>query len=192
MLGDAFARRARHRKAAAEAAEDEETRSRAPIPTCRGGGSGFLVLGLVGLPLGADLLVDNATIIARGPRGQRYGDRPDAGGHRHLAAGAGDDGDGGAAPQADVALGNVIGSNMFNLLAIIGVATLFGADPGRSVLPALRSLGDAGASLLLALSSSSSSTSPASGAGPDGALRGLYLDHPALREDGDADHDRAL
>jgi cation:H+ antiporter len=28
--------------------------------------------------------------------------------------------------QADVALGNVIGSNMFNLLGIMGVATLFG------------------------------------------------------------------
>ena len=28
--------------------------------------------------------------------------------------------------QADVALGNVIGSNMFNLLAIIGIASLIG------------------------------------------------------------------
>ena len=28
--------------------------------------------------------------------------------------------------QADVALGNVIGSNLFNLLAIMGVASLFG------------------------------------------------------------------
>jgi cation:H+ antiporter len=28
--------------------------------------------------------------------------------------------------QADVALGNVIGSNMFNLLAIIGIATFVG------------------------------------------------------------------
>ena len=33
--------------------------------------------------------------------------------------------------QADVALGNVIGSNMFNLLGIIGVDQLFGTDPGR-------------------------------------------------------------
>jgi cation:H+ antiporter len=31
--------------------------------------------------------------------------------------------------QADVALGNVIGSNMFNLLAIIGVASLVGPIP---------------------------------------------------------------
>jgi cation:H+ antiporter len=31
--------------------------------------------------------------------------------------------------QADVALGNVIGSNMFNLLAIIGIAALVGPIP---------------------------------------------------------------
>ena len=31
--------------------------------------------------------------------------------------------------QADVALGNVIGSNIFNLLAIIGIATLVGPIP---------------------------------------------------------------
>jgi len=31
--------------------------------------------------------------------------------------------------QADVALGNVIGSNMFNLLGIIGVASLVGPIP---------------------------------------------------------------
>ena len=31
--------------------------------------------------------------------------------------------------QADVALGNVIGSNLFNLLGIIGVASLFGTIP---------------------------------------------------------------
>ncbi len=31
--------------------------------------------------------------------------------------------------QADVAIGNVIGSNIFNLLAIVGVASLFGPIP---------------------------------------------------------------
>jgi len=31
--------------------------------------------------------------------------------------------------QADVALGNVIGSNMFNLLGIMGVASLVGTIP---------------------------------------------------------------
>ena len=86
----------------------------------------FLILGLIGLPLGADILVDNATIIAK-----TYGISDTAIGLTLVAIGT-------SLPelattvmaalrrQADVALGNVIGSNMFNLLAVIGVATLFG------------------------------------------------------------------
>ena len=35
--------------------------------------------------------------------------------------------------QADVALGNVIGSNMFNLLGIIGVASLVGPIPVKDI-----------------------------------------------------------
>jgi len=31
--------------------------------------------------------------------------------------------------QADVALGNVIGSNIFNILAIVGITTMFGDIP---------------------------------------------------------------
>lgn len=89
----------------------------------------FLVLGLVGLPLGADLLVDNATVIA-----QRYGVTDTVIGLTLVAVGT-------SLPelattvmaalrrQADVALGNVIGSNMFNLLAIIGVASLMAPIP---------------------------------------------------------------
>jgi cation:H+ antiporter len=86
----------------------------------------YLGLGLIGLPLGADLLVDNATIIAR-----MYHVSEPVIGLTLVAIGT-------SLPelattvmatlrrQADVALGNVIGSNMFNLLAIIGVATLIG------------------------------------------------------------------
>ena len=86
----------------------------------------FLVLGLIGLPLGASLLVDNATIIAR-----YYGVSDVVIGLTLVAIGT-------SLPelattvmaalrrQADVALGNVIGSNMFNLLAIIGIASLVG------------------------------------------------------------------
>ncbi|MEM8956469.1 MAG: calcium/sodium antiporter [Pseudomonadota bacterium] len=86
----------------------------------------FLVLGLVGLPLGADLLVDNAVIIAR-----TFGVSETVIGLTMIALGT-------SLPElattlmaalrgkADVALGNVIGSNMFNLLAIIGVASLVG------------------------------------------------------------------
>ena len=86
----------------------------------------FLVLGLVGLPLGASLLVDNASIIARA-----YGVSDTVIGLTLVAIGT-------SLPelattvmaalrrQADVALGNVIGSNIFNLLGIIGIATLIG------------------------------------------------------------------
>jgi cation:H+ antiporter len=86
----------------------------------------FLVLGLVGLPLGASLLVENASIIAR-----TYGVSDVVIGLTLVAIGT-------SLPelattvmaalrkQADVALGNVIGSNMFNLLAIIGIASLVG------------------------------------------------------------------
>jgi len=89
----------------------------------------YLVLGLVGLPLGADLLVDSATVIA-----QRFGVSDTVIGLTLVAVGT-------SLPelattvmaalrrQADVALGNVIGSNMFNLLAIIGIATFFGPIP---------------------------------------------------------------
>ncbi len=89
----------------------------------------YLVLGLIGLPLGADLLVDNATVIAR-----TYGVTETVIGLTLVAIGT-------SLPelattvmaalrrQADVALGNVIGSNMFNLLAIIGIATFIGDIP---------------------------------------------------------------
>ena len=86
----------------------------------------YLILGLIGLPMGAHLLVDNATVIAR-----TYGVSETVIGLTLVAIGT-------SLPelattvmaalrrQADVALGNVIGSNMFNLLAIVGIATLFG------------------------------------------------------------------
>jgi len=89
----------------------------------------FMGTGLVGLPLGANLLVDNATVIARG-----LGVSDAIIGLTLVAIGT-------SLPelattvvaamrkQADVALGNVIGSNLFNLLLIIGVAGLVGPIP---------------------------------------------------------------
>jgi cation:H+ antiporter len=86
----------------------------------------FLILGLIGLPLGANLLVENATVLAK-----TYGVSDTVIGLTLVAVGT-------SLPelattvmaalrrQADVALGNVIGSNMFNLLAIIGIASLVG------------------------------------------------------------------
>jgi cation:H+ antiporter len=89
----------------------------------------FLALGIIGLPLGAKLLVDGATNIAL-----TFGISETVIGLTLVAIGT-------SLPelattvmaalrrQADVALGNVIGSNMFNLLGIMGVASLVGTIP---------------------------------------------------------------
>jgi cation:H+ antiporter len=89
----------------------------------------YLILGLIGLPLGADLLVESSTNIALA-----IGVSETVIGLTLVALGT-------SLPelattvmaafrkQADVAIGNVIGSNMFNLLGIIGVAALVGPIP---------------------------------------------------------------
>ncbi|MET4128810.1 calcium/sodium antiporter [Roseovarius sp. MBR-6] len=131
MLGDAVYRSMVHRRqvAAAKLLDDEEEVEGADpdMPWWQIGV--FLVLGLIGLPLGADILVDNASILAL-----RYGVSEAVIGLTLVAVGT-------SLPelattvmaalrkQADVALGNVIGSNMFNLLAIIGIAALVGDIP---------------------------------------------------------------
>ena len=86
---------------------------------------GFLLLGLIGLPMGADILVDNAVYIAR-----TYGISEEVIGLTLIAIGTSlpelaTTVMAGLRNQAEVALGNVIGSNIFNLLGIIGVTTLF-------------------------------------------------------------------
>ncbi|WP_371228522.1 calcium/sodium antiporter [Roseovarius sp. 2305UL8-3] len=131
VLFDAFRDAHRHRKAVAVQAEDEDDEE------VEGADPDmpwwqiyvFLGLGLIGLPLGADLLVDNASIIAKA-----FGVSDAVIGLTLVALGT-------SLPelattvmaalrkQADVALGNVIGSNMFNLLAIIGITTLVGPIP---------------------------------------------------------------
>jgi cation:H+ antiporter len=90
---------------------------------------GFLIIGLIGLPLGAELLVTASTNIARA-----YGVSETVIGLTLVAIGT-------SLPelattvmaalrkQADVAFGNVIGSNMFNLLGIIGVSSFVGTLP---------------------------------------------------------------
>jgi cation:H+ antiporter len=89
----------------------------------------FMVLGLIGLPLGASLFVDSSVEIAK-----MFGVSDSVIGLTLVAAGT-------SLPelattlvaalrrQADVALGNVIGSNIFNLLAIMGVTALVGPVP---------------------------------------------------------------
>lgn len=127
LIGQAMEARS-HRKAAkagagAEDEDEEEVEGADPeLPKWKIGL--FLVLGLIGLPLGADLLVDGASIIAK-----RFGMSDAAIGLSLVAIGT-------SLPelattvvaawrrQADVAIGNVIGSNVFNLLAIVGVTAL--------------------------------------------------------------------
>ena len=132
MLGDAFRNALSHRRQAAAAAllaEDVKKVEGADPDMPWWQIVTFLLLGLVGLPLGADILVDNASILA-----MRYGVSEAAIGLTLVALGT-------SLPelattvmsairrQADVALGNVIGSNMFNLLAIIGITSLVGEVP---------------------------------------------------------------
>lgn len=127
VLADAFRDAHLHRQACREDEEDDIEGVDPDLPWWRI--CVFLVLGLAGLPLGAGLLVDNATIIAK-----LYGVSDTVIGLTLVAIGT-------SLPelattvmaalrrQADVALGNVIGSNMFNLLAIIGIASLVGPIP---------------------------------------------------------------
>lgn len=128
VLGDNFWDARCHRKAGAEEDDDMELdgldEADPDMPYWRI--AIYLVLGLIGLPMGASLLVDSATEIALA-----YGVSQSAIGLTLVAVGT-------SLPelattvmaalrrQADVALGNVIGSNVFNLLAIIGVASFFG------------------------------------------------------------------
>jgi cation:H+ antiporter len=89
----------------------------------------MLVGGLAALIVGSNLLVTNAIQIARG-----WGVSETVIGLTLVAGGT-------SLPelaaslaaafrrQADVALGNIIGSNIYNILAILGVASLFGPIP---------------------------------------------------------------
>jgi cation:H+ antiporter len=89
----------------------------------------FLVLGMLGLPLGANLMVEGAvavaelagvpnsviglSVVAIGTSLPELATTVVAALHRH----------------ADLALGNVLGSNLFNLLAIMGVAAVVSPAP---------------------------------------------------------------
>ncbi|MGB0438660.1 MAG: calcium/sodium antiporter [Paracoccaceae bacterium] len=132
ILGSAIRDGIRQRRDAATAAaldtaEEEPEGADPDMPSWKIGV--FLGLGLIGLPLGADLLVDSAEVIAR-----QFGVSETAIGLSLVALGT-------SLPelsttvvaalrrQADVALGNVIGSNLFNLLAIVGIAALIAPMP---------------------------------------------------------------
>lgn len=152
VLGDAFRMAMRHRKNGKDAcsvSEDPEDVEGADpdMPWWRI--IVFLLLGLIGLPLGADLLVESAVEIARAFHVEEA-----VIGLTLVALGT-------SLPelattvmaalrrQADVAIGNVIGSNMFNLLAIVGIASLIGPIPVEEDFLEFDLWVMAGASLLL-------------------------------------------
>lgn len=126
ILGDQLREALGHRNGSAE--EEEEVEGADPeMPWWKI--AMFTVLGLVGLPMGADILVDSSVNLAR-----NFGISETVIGLTLIAIGT-------SLPelattvmaayrrQADVALGNVIGSNIFNLLAIIGISSLVGVIP---------------------------------------------------------------
>ncbi len=132
VLSDSFLEARSHRresKIACATAEDLEDIEGADLDMPWWQIGVFMVLGLIGLPLGANLLVEGAVNIATD-----YGVSDTVIGLTLVAVGT-------SLPelattvmaairrQADVALGNVIGSNMFNLLAIIGIASFVGEIP---------------------------------------------------------------
>lgn len=149
VLGAAFLEARAHRRCGCDGGDDLEEIDEADpnMPYWRIGV--YLVLGLIGLPLGADILVDNGTEIAR-----TYHVSERVIGLTLIAIGT-------SLPelattvmaalrrQADVALGNVIGSNMFNLLAIIGIATFVGPIEVKSTFLTFDLWVMLGASLLL-------------------------------------------
>jgi cation:H+ antiporter len=89
----------------------------------------FLMVGLIGLPVGANILIDSAVDIAAA-----FGISDTVIGLTLVAVGT-------SLPelattvvaalrrQADIAIGNVIGSNIFNVLAIIGITSLVAPVP---------------------------------------------------------------
>ncbi|TDL75223.1 calcium/sodium antiporter [Palleronia sediminis] len=123
----AHRRSARAAKAALPVSDDEVEGADPNI----GGGkiAFFLIAGIVSLPIGAQMLITGARTIA-----ETFGVSDEVIGLTLVAIGT-------SLPelattvaaafrrQADVAIGNVIGSNTFNLLAIFGIALLVGPVP---------------------------------------------------------------
>ena len=150
MLFDAFRRAQNHRNGTAAALRDG-TATLAPVdPQMSWLRIGvYTLLGLIGLPLGAELLVDGSVRIATA-----LGVSEAFIGLTLVAVGT-------SLPElattvmaairreAGVALGNVLGSSVFNLLGIIGVAALVGPIPVPPQMLVLDLWVMLGASLLL-------------------------------------------
>lgn len=132
MLTDAY----RHTRAAQAAGRAVDLDIEPVDPTMPGWRvAGLIALGCVGLPIGAHLLVEGARGVA-----MAYGLSEAAIGLTLVAVGT-------SLPElmttvmaairrhADVALGNIIGSNLFNILGIMGVVSFLGPlDPPQEFL----------------------------------------------------------
>ncbi|WP_424932255.1 calcium/sodium antiporter [Amaricoccus macauensis] len=89
----------------------------------------FILVGIAGLPVGAHLLIEGAVGIAR-----QFGVSEAVIGLSLVALGTSlpelaTTVMAGIRKQTDVAMGNVLGSNLFNILAILGITSLFGPLP---------------------------------------------------------------
>jgi cation:H+ antiporter len=120
----------RRTRVASEVAHREEELERLlGLPTSRGMITLFLALGAVGLPLGAYLVVDGAVQLAA-----TLGVTDDVVGLSVVAFGT-------SLPElattvaaamrrhADVAIGNLLGSNLFNILGIMGLVAVVSPEP---------------------------------------------------------------
>lgn len=135
MLYDNYLRAGNHRRETRDArAADDADDAEADLEGVEPGMPGwkialYIIVGLIGLPLGADFLVDGASSIARD-----FGVSEEVIGLTLVAVGT-------SLPElaattaaafrreSGVAVGNVIGSNIFNLLGIIGVTALLAPLP---------------------------------------------------------------
>jgi cation:H+ antiporter len=129
MLADNFRAARAHRAALAAGSNLDGQLPDADPETPAWKIAALLAAGLIGLPIGADLLVDGAVGIARtfsvsevtiGLTLVAVGTSLPELAATTIAAFRG---------NSDVAMGNIIGSNVFNLLGIIGVAALIGPLP---------------------------------------------------------------
>ncbi len=127
MLTESYLSAQRHRRGNKCAPPSDETDLDEADPSMRGWKIAvYLLLGLIGLPLGAQLLIDGALGLARvlhvseaviGLSLVAFGTSLPELATTLMAA---------LRRHGDVALGNAIGSNMFNLLGIMGITSFFG------------------------------------------------------------------
>ncbi len=129
MLVIVLWRAARSGRESGDAGDDAELEGLLGLPQSKGLIALFIGLGIGLLPLGANLMLDGAVLIAT-----RFGVSSAVIGLSVVALGT-------SLPElattvvaafqrhSDLALGNVIGSNLFNILAIMGLAALLAPAP---------------------------------------------------------------